>query len=141
MLTVCLQFFKTFTGSQMRFGFTNEGSEMNRFWATAFYFCRFSNVTHCSMLSITKTKYRVYQNEIFTEIQNSWICIIKDLDSKKCQRFYLGEINTSKIVQFYILTNFENFKNSILGIFDFGNCKNFNFYIKCTKFNILVKGK
>ena len=93
------------------------------------------------MLSITKTKYRVYQNEIFTEIQNSWICIIKDLDSKKCQRFYIGGINTSKIVQFYILTNFENFKNSILGIFDFRNCKNFNFFIKCTKFNLLVNGK
>ena len=43
-------------------------------------------------------------------------------------KFYLGEISTSKIVQFEILTNFENFKNSILGIFDFGNCKNFNFY-------------
>ena len=35
------------TASQTHFGFTNIGSNMHRFWATAFYFCNFLNGTPC----------------------------------------------------------------------------------------------
>ena len=45
---VCLQFFKGSTASQTHFGFINLGSNKHCFWATAFYFCYFSNRTPCS---------------------------------------------------------------------------------------------
>ena len=45
---VCLQFFKKSIASQTHFGSTNRGSNMHHFWGTAFYFCNFSNGSHCS---------------------------------------------------------------------------------------------
>ena len=44
-----LQFIKWTPTSQIRFGLTNFGSNMHHFWATAFYFCYFSNGTPCTL--------------------------------------------------------------------------------------------
>ena len=46
----CKQIFENWkksTASQPHFGFTNIGSNMHHFWATAFYFCIFSYGTPC----------------------------------------------------------------------------------------------
>ena len=55
---VCLQFSKKYTASQTHFGSTNMGSNMHHFWATAFYFCHFSNGTPCTI------QYYIHRSEM-----------------------------------------------------------------------------
>ena len=49
---VCLQFFKKSATSQTHFGFTNIGSNMNRYRATAIWNFHVSNETPCSVSNL-----------------------------------------------------------------------------------------